>query len=350
MYFIVTVDIIAYKLADHGRPSKVSKKECFILIAIGVALATGLCFCLVPISHVVCDTFQAHTLGHEGDTVLVSNSVNGFCHSEITVSQCLTKVDSFHDVQVYFVKKDNLTVRENVDNFQSVSIDQAASSSITGIVDFLYLLQTSIIEYTLCLGSEQDQQLKGTLFIFDDHEKFSNYQGSSELGEALSVFEQEFQIGNNGHSICTTVNYKARKASYYFIASRTPGGIFYSFNYTNHVRYFNQSGYPIHCTIDSKDKSCDISVSGGTENYAILATIGQNERTSYHQTHLCLTPRQMGNIRIVDGIFGSLGAIFFIVFTLSVVIWFFHCYKTNSNPASEGERQPLLPAVDLNNR
>ena len=328
---------------DCRRPS-LAKKRCIIVSLIVVALVTFTVLIISIIAPVavssVCNTTQAPTLGHEGDTILVSDSVTGFCHSKITASQCLSKEDSFHNVQVYLVKNDNLTIREKIDNFQSVRIDQADSSHETGIVNFLYLFIDGVIKYTLCIGSEGKQQLEGKLFIFDDYEKFSNYQGSPELGESLSVFEQEIEIGKNRNSICTTVQYTAHQTSYYFIASRTPGGIFYTFNYMNHIRYFNQSDYSIQCTIDSMAKSCGIPVSGGT---AILATILQSERTSYLQTHLCLTPNELGSVTRLYGFCGFLAVVMSISTFLILIRWLLYRYKlTDTTPLSESEQQPLI--------
>ena len=313
-----------------GHVSSTKHHRCLTvgIICLMVVLSVVLVVCVaMPIKLVSSDAKNPTTkLGHRNDTNCLLE-LNRFSHSEVSVSRCDQVGDSAHVNEIYLIKKDDVTTHERTDKFQSVTIDQISSLSITGIVNYLYLLPDSVIEYTLCIGSKQDQQLEGKLFIFDYDEKFSMYQNSPELGEQLSVFSMELVIGRSNQMNCMTVRYQVPKAAYHFVASRTPAGIFYTFNYTNSVLYYRHEDYSIGCTIDSTP--CSMPIPGhlfSSEEYVLLSYTVPNEETTSVQTHLCVTTNRSDTVTFIVALYGSVAgisaiALSFIIF-VQCVIWY----------------------------
>lgn len=247
--------------------------------------------------------------------------------SMVHVSECEKIGDSPHEDVLFLTKKHDLIIQERKETFQSVRVDLTFSSPKAGPVSFMYLLTGSDIEYTLCLGSHKSFEQKGTLFLFDDYDNYWHYLNSPEQGEQLSIFLEDISIGKNNESRCITVRYRTLKDSYYFIASRTPGPLFYSFNYTNTVKYYNTSSYSASCNINLTP--CTLSIPGhifSTEEYVLLAHIVPNEYVASAQTHLCATTVKSDTITLIEVLLGSVAgiaglAVSLIIFVASVMTW-----------------------------
>lgn len=312
--------------AGYTKRTSLSR-ACLILVLTSFCAALLVSVGLLVYMELSSATKLTTKLGHRNDTTLLEE-VSRFSHSEVTVARCDQTGDYAHANEIYLVKKDEVTIHERIETFQSIKIDQTISLSITGIVNYLYLLPGSEIEYTLCIGSEKALQQDGKLFIFDDDANFFKYQNSPELGEQLSVFSMELVIGRSNQVNCMTVRYQAPNPSYYFIASRTPAGIFYEFNYTNTIQYFKREDYPISCTIDTTP--CSVSVPGHlfeNSEYVLLTYTVPNEETTSVQTHLCVTTNRSDTITLIVALCGSIAGIAILAVSFIIFVQCFVWYR-----------------------
>ncbi len=60
---------------------------------------------------------------------------------------------------------------------------------------------------------------------------------------------------------CIQLVFEASKSSYYFVAARTPASIFYTFQYTLHINYYDHSDYQVACSI-YEEEPCEITLPG----------------------------------------------------------------------------------------
>ena len=268
-------------------------------------------------------------LGHRGDTVQLATSLNAFTQSKVTVSTCDRAGDSAHINYIYLIEQSSVRVHQSNDTFESTQIDQDFSSSTSGLVDYLYLIKGSTINYTICLGSLLTERLQGSLFIFNDDFKFSQYQDSPEQGEQLSIFSEELEIGNNNKTVCLSMIYEAPETSYYFVASRTPGGVFYTFNYSKQVFYFNHSDYQQICSI-YEEEPCEITIPGppfSFDNYVLLAFVRPNVATTAVQNHICVSVSQSNGAILITGISVPVGVVALIILIVVIVVQIVACYR-----------------------
>ena len=269
-------------------------------------------------------------LGHRGDTIELS-ILEPFCQSKVTVFVCDQPGDSPHINYLFLVKRDNITIHQLAVTFESTQIDQDFSSSTSGLVNYLYLIEGSIINYTICLGSlaADLEVFQGSLFVFNNGLKFSLYQDSPELGEQLSIFSKKFEIGKNNETKCLSMVYKAPKTSYYFVASRTPGGIFYTFNYSKHVLFYDHRDYKQLCSI-YEGEPCELSVPGAPfsfEEYLLLAYVKPNVETTAIQNHICVSVEKSNGVVLISGICAPIGGLALIILILLIVIQVVACYR-----------------------
>ena len=292
------------------------------------------------------NTTQEPQLGHHGDTVLLG-TLKPFFQSIVTVSVCDQPGDSPHIDYLTLVKQTNVTIHHLKDTFESIQIVQDFPSSTSGLVNYLYLIRGSFINYTICLGSLTSKILQGSLLVFDNDFKFSQYQASPELGEQLSIFSETLEIGNNNQTSCLTMFYEAPKTSYYFVASRTPGGIFYTFNYSKQVLFYDHRDYEQLCSI-YEGEPCELSVPGppfSLEEYLLLAYIRPNVETTAIQNHMCVSIGKSNGVVLISGICAPIGGLALIILILLIVTQVVACYRQKHRKGYM-QIQNSLPSYD----
>ena len=270
----------------------------------------------------------APQLGHRDDTVQLGIVCSLF-HSTVLVYTCDQAGDSQHINRMYLVRQDNTSIHKTTETYQSTRVDQYFSSATTGLVDYLYLLEGSQINYTLCIGSELSNRLKGSLFIFDSGSKYSQYEESPEQGESLSIFSVELEISNDNETSCVTIDFEARKTSYYFLTSRTPGKIFYTYNYTKLVYYYNHRDYQEICSIYDGEP-CKVTIPGSLfsmQKYALLAYVRPNVEMSAKQNHICVSSSRSETSNFILGISASLGGLALLVILVIIFTNVYVCLR-----------------------
>ena len=249
-------------------------------------------------------------LSHRGDTVFLQ-SISRFYHSSITTSTCDQRGDSPHIDRIFIVPENNLTMHHTNHSLNSAQIDQQFSSAVSGLIDNLYLLEGSDLSYKICVGSIDSGSLQGDLFVFTNDFNFIEYKESPELGEQLSIISKSFEIGRDNSTNCVQLVFKAPKSSYYFVATRTPASIFYTFQYTLHINYYDHSDYQVACSI-YEEEPCEITLPGSifsTEKYVLLAYVRPNVELSSSTNHLCVTANRSDSVYLIIGMATSIAAL-----------------------------------------
>ena len=272
--------------------------------------------------------FPNPQLGHRNDTIQLA-VVKRLFHSAVSVSTCDQAGDSQHINLVYLVQRDNISIHETTETYQSTRLDQYFPSATTGLIDYLYLLKGSQINYTLCIGSVSSKTLSGSLFIFNSDSKYSQYEESPEQGEALSIFSVHLKISNDNATNCLSIKFEAPESSYYFLTSRTPGEIFYTYNYTKHVYFYAHNDYQEICSV-YEGEHCGINIPGSlftSQEYVLLAYVEPNVVMSAKQNHICVSSSRSESSNLILGISASLGGLAFLIILMVVTANLFICLK-----------------------
>lgn len=95
------------------------------------------------------------------------------------------------------------------------------------------------------------------------------------------------------------------------MAARTPASIFYTFQYTLHINYYDHSDYQVACSI-YEEEPCEIALPGSmfsTEKYVLLAYVRPNVELSSSTNHLCVTANRSDSVYLIIGMATSIAAL-----------------------------------------
>lgn len=318
--------------STETTPKNNCKNVCICLLVV-VSLALVIPISAIIATSSVCSFSQSLTLGLDNDTVLLSNLVSPFCLGQVSISQVQKEGDTLHDILVYLVDPHSVVTGDTQLIFNSATIYQSDASSETGLVDYVYLIEDSVINYTICVGSEGSRSMQdGKLFVFDNVDSYNSYEMTPTLGDVLSVDSSAISIGTNNHSKCTSLHYQVLRPSYYFISSRTQGDIFYTFNYTINARYYEMVQYIRKCMITTVDaqQSCSLAVPLSVTTLSVIAHIVPAEDVTYPQTHLYLASGRRGSpFTGMNAAFGVMLAILVLSFVIIIACLFNFCKQTD---------------------
>ena len=258
-------------------------------------------------------------LGYSGDTIEL-DEVSNLYYSSWSVKECPDKYDYEHVTTLYRVKDGALVYHNQTITFQSGHLHTTHPSRDVGLLEYLYVLQGSHINYTICLSSEHTSQLNGKLYIFNNVEDIRNFVNEINNGSA-AVYQQNVTIGTNNQTVCTSIRYVFSRTAYYFVTVALPKGVAYVFNYTVFRRYLNGSDYDELCRV-SLSHQCNIGIPNSQEDkYILLGSIEYIPPTIvvYPTTHICVT---RNNSFVVSGlVFGGVGLLIMVLaVTVCVVL------------------------------
>ena len=305
-----------------GRNSKAYRKFCsigLVLVVLSIVIVNS-AFISVWISfHDVISSVPK--LGSGNDTIILQ-TVNGFFHSSITVTTCDQQGDSPHINRIFLIPMADLILHNTSYSLDYNQFDQDSPSAVTGQIENQYLLKGSKISYQMCLGSMGSDKMYAYLFLFNNGFDFSQYQRTPTLGENLSILKRRVEIGTNNSTQCFQLMFEVPKSSYYFLALRTPGKIFYTYKYTLNINYYDHNEYAMVCSIYD-NKPCHIDVPGSlfsSEDYTLLAYVRPNVELSSVTNHVCVSASRSDSVNAIVGMTASIASLALLVILVFVFV------------------------------
>lgn len=230
-------------------------------------------------------------LGHRNDTILLKGGIDSFKYSNVTVNQCISRGDDYHNAYIYVIKSKDVMLKSLRSFVRFNTHHQLTASYKSGIQDYLYLLESSNFTYRICLASMTDRNQSATYFLFDSAANYWSYENQPEDGEEYSLFSQTLTAGRNNESICTEISYPITRASYYFMMVRSPANISYAYNFTLHKAAYDTTSTKQYCKV-SDFNNCEIPLASDDFEhirYDILAFVQPSEVANSIVTHFCVS-------------------------------------------------------------
>lgn len=273
-------------------------------------------------------------LGVVNDTIIVG-TYNSFWFSRVSVSECIQHGDYAHENFVGVVNTSSLNIHSVNTKLNWPLFYQRDPLTTTGIIEYVYLLEGSSIDYRICLASTLDStdSEQGTLFIFNDNIKRNVYTDYPDLGQQLSVYWKRLEIGVNNKTVCTDVKYKVKETAYYFLAAETPGSIVYSYDSTIHQLYLSKDDFETICTA-SWPTICEINIPGSFfdhRDFDILAYIKVPMAANPITTHLCITSHFSTAVIALTALSGIIAMVCVLLILSLFCFYFVKKYSKNRN-------------------
>lgn len=213
---------------------KIKKRVCLLgalsVITIGGALlGAGICFYEILQTHTA--PSPSSVIGHRNDTILLRGDVDSFSYSSVTVWQC-TSPDAYHNINIYIRSGDDVILKPVPIASGLPKVYQDSGSYKLGIQDYLYLVKDSNFNYNVCLASSTNYNQSAAYFLFRGKDSYDKYVNSPDKGETESIYAKHLIVQQNNQTNCNEIAYTVSETAYYFMLVRSPGSIFYSYNFT----------------------------------------------------------------------------------------------------------------------
>ena len=300
---------------------------CWTKTFCGTVSALSLIVALVTITmvmYMLLAPCQKHspTLGVNDDTVLLGNPITPR-DSHLAISECLQSGDYYHRSDIFVVSTSDLIIHERNDKWSSRVLEQPRPSVLTGVVEYLYLVEGSNISYELCTTNEAYSDQQGTFYIFDNRDDYFTYVNQLNNPGEKAVFSHHFTLAANNLTTCLKINYTVSQSSYYFLAATTPGGIRYSYSYDIATRYYNHTDYTTHCSV-LDTTTCDISLPFDFKQYTVLAYIHPLANSDPFATHVCFKTGWTKAARVQVSVIGATTVLVFLLLFVMTLIYLTH--------------------------
>lgn len=309
---------------------------CFLTLSV-IALVA------LSVTYMLKHSKQSHVIEVNGDTVYL-DQVESRLYSSWTVTECLENDDFEHVTTLHRVKGNDVVIHEKNKTFESGRFRTSGLSRDTGIVENLYLLEGSWINYTMCLDSSSTYVLNGKLFIFDRNKDLQNFLSGASDGTDTAVYQRHLPVGLNNQTICTSILFVVSRVSYYHITAEIPSDVLYMFNYTYSQLYLNGSDYASLCDV-WLTHDCSVSIPSSvssTEKYTLLGSVEHIPPTIAVSptTHICVTAH---NSFFLPGVMSAVaGALLLLLVIPSLVL----CVQLASCVLCKRRQQLRIPTVN----
>lgn len=316
---------------DHhkcSRPQILGLSTCSIVglfVFFLCAVAIMLYFLICHPQHI--QFSPSETLGVHGNTIIVGH-IDGNCISNVTVSEVLHDNDYSHVNSICVVPISNLRIHHNTTNYTSENRTQSDPSHETGSVEYIYLLQGSVINYTIYFSSESYETKYGNVYLFDDQSYYLDFVNNVNGAEKKAVDSIPLEIVSVTR--CAELIHTVKKDSFYFITGSTPGNIVYYYKYTLEVNYLNRLDYTYRCGV-SYPNTCPININQKTK-LAVIAYITPPEAANPPTTHIKIDYGDSSCVRgpckrLIGHIFSGVPGFLFIclIFIFLVLLLYRRC-------------------------
>ncbi len=223
-------------------------------------------------------SWGATHLAFQKDTLKLG-SASGFWYDQFTVKSSVSSSDYPHQLQLYQVPSGRLQVRAFEGSFESRELYLSYETRMLGSSQYLLLLRSSVITYSLCLSTNTSTSSSSAeFFVFDSLSKFSNFIDEYTDGSD-AVSRHVLRIGTIDEPVCSEVVFRAEKDAYYFLTGQCPGDVNYQYNITSLIKYINYTDYEDHyvCTV-GEDHNCEVEL-GGRDN--VFGSAGDMDLLGY---------------------------------------------------------------------
>lgn len=257
--------------------------------------------------------FGVPQLGYNNDVIVVGE-VDSYWHSEVSVTENLKSGDYNHDSSVYLVRNADLRRRENISSPPPTpALYNERADDKTGEKIYINAIDGSRLSYRICLASEDAFPRTGLLYIFDNVTKYYAFASNG----VESIANWSVQIGTRNASLCTTRTYNVSKSSYYFIAVSTPDKIYFQYNYTFTLIYYDRLDYEESCVVN-RDRPCILDLPKNSGKWTVLAYVHPLDHSFPVRTHLMLTASGMAvfNFSALSNFFTSLVVVSIVIVVL----------------------------------
>ena len=275
---------------------------------------------VISLRHVLDQHKSMKVLGRDNDTIYLDNT-SSLWYSKWSAEECISPdTDYSHTTSLYRVLSGDIKFHHD-----DMSTIITGGPRVTPARDLgyysLYLLEGSHINCTICLSTSSTTVENGSVFIFNDLNYYKDYLNKKSEGEETAKYLQSLPIGTASQPACTTIHFSVPSASYYFVATETPGGlgIMYQFNYTTHVVFLDHTNYDEHCYVKQPHK-CSINIPNTflkDEDYVLLGYIHPLAETT--TTHICVTRHAPSHVWLAIT-WSVVGLILFFSVVISIVV------------------------------
>ena len=285
---------------------------CIVMILLGVASAIG--FGVYGGCHSPANT---QVLARGGDSVVVASISDPQLLVWNVVYECPGDGDESHTSELYLIQEDQLHHRTRSRVRTSPEIfNQSEPSCKTGFLGtehLLYLLSGSVINYSICLSSDEETNESGELFVFDNDRSYDAFSSQGyPCPEAQAIRRHDLIIGTSGNFECTNISYTALVNSYHYVVGKTPASIRFSYTYDVSVRYLDPTDFSDkYCTFHSMvDRTCVLPRL--FTNVAIIDHVIPNDGSNPVTTHICLESTWRHGLIAMVTTFGILAIVAFV--------------------------------------
>ena len=279
---------------------------------------------------------NTQVLARGGDSVVVATISDSLWLIWNVVYECPQDGDESHTSELYLIQEDQLhhrtrsRVRTSSEIFNQT--EPSCKTGFLGTEHLLYLLSGSVINYSICLSSDEETDELGKLFIFDNDISYEDYVFQEyPCPDEEAIFSHDLIIGKPGNFECTNISFPAAANSYHYVVSRTPANIRFSYTYDVSVRYLDPTDFSGRfCTFFSEDHDkCVLQIPKLFTRTVVVDHVLQNEGSNPVTTHICFESRwKRGLIGIVSSFAALFVLVFFILFVCTVVACW--CKKNKS--------------------
>ncbi len=223
-------------------------------------------------------------MGKPGQMIVIDSEVRGRDYSQVSVSQFQ---GAYQQSKIFFVHREKL-LSPHLDKKteESLPSENQKPSTEAGLIRYRYFLSGSSLTYTFCIGSKQPVYEDATILIFNDEQKYKDFQDDPKSGAILSVAQKKATIGI-GSRKCTTMTYDTSINTNLFITVLTPANISFNYIYSPHRYFYNESDYTSRCNVSSSSRPCEASLTEGME-LSLLAYIIPPVDESWYSTWFCV--------------------------------------------------------------
>ncbi len=311
------------------------KKHC-LQLSITLCSALGLILIVsgvvsVIVVSMVHQTWDDTSLAYQGDTIKLALDSGFWYEYYEVVQEPKPRSDYPHDIQLYRVPSHRMFIRTNLGRYESEWMHLPYRTRMLASRQYLWLMKSSVITYSLCLWANGTVGSKSAeFFVFDSLPEYQNFVDEYTDGSD-AVSRHQLNIGTEEEPACSNVIFQAGKDAYYFMSAQCPEGVSYQYNITSLVKYVNYTDYEdlYACTV-GVDHSCKValddsdSIFGSASNVDLLAYVVPFPPYLVVQptTHVKVTAVKRYTILIIPSLVVIVGALILVAtMTACLVTW-----------------------------
>ena len=217
-------------------------------------------------------------LGYEDVTTMLA-SADSYWYESMLIKQSVEQESSRHNITLKIVDAREL----NIHNVSFEMDEEGFDHKHVGIVKYLYLLEGSEVNTSICLETNITSALdeKIPIYVFDRSEAYNDFVNYIDMHVPLQTFY--LSVGSLANPRCHEVNFVANKTAFYFVAGNYGEGLWFQYNSSIFMLYYEISDYRDAPTCEVFDNTCELvldstGVSTSSKFYHLLGFVEPNDK------------------------------------------------------------------------